>query len=136
LVINLIGKENYLTWEQIREMSVSGLVTFGSHTLNHFQLTDLNDGELINELEESKKIIEQKLNTSCLAFSYPKGYYNQNVVEKVRKSGYVWAFTVKEGNFNEFKHLYEVPRLSIDKSTTWSQFLGKLSGYQIIKNRI
>jgi len=29
-----------------------------------------------------------------------------------------------------------LPRLSIDRSTTWWQFLGKISGIQFVKGRI
>lgn len=136
LVIDLIGKENYLTWNQIKEMSSSGLIVFGSHTLSHPNLIDLGEAELTDELTKSNEIIERELGKSCLVFSYPRGYYNKKVLENVKNNGYSLAFTVKEGNFNGKGSPYEIPRLSIDKSTTWSQFLGKLSGYQIIKNRI
>ena len=36
MVTDFIGKEpGYMTWQQVRQMQESGLVQFGSHTLDH-----------------------------------------------------------------------------------------------------
>ncbi len=88
LVTDLVGEYGYLNWEQINEMKNSGLVEFGCHTLSHSNLTKVSKEFLIKELVESKKIIEEKLGKKCFYFSYPKGVFNDTVVEEVEKSSF------------------------------------------------
>ena len=60
MVINRIGKhlgnDDYMFWSQIRELSESGLITIGSHSMNHPNLSEINSEEqLKEEIFESKK---------------------------------------------------------------------------------
>ena len=48
-----------LTWGQVRELQGRG-VTFGSHTVSHPQLHDVDDEQLKHELRASKEEIEQR----------------------------------------------------------------------------
>ncbi len=136
LVIDLVGKKGYLSWSEIKEMQASGLVEFGCHTMSHPDLTKISGEELAREIKESKQILENELKINCNYFSYPKGIFNEQVTNKVKDSGYRLAFTVKEECVNSKGQIFELPRLSIDKSTTWCQFLGKISGLQFIKGKI
>ncbi len=136
IITDLIGREGYLNWRQVMEMKQSGLVEFGCHTLSHPELTQIKEDRVKKELVESKKIIENKLNEKCFSFSYPKGKFNKKIVEEVKKTGFKIAFTVKEGTICLKSDILKLHRLSIDSSTNWCQFLGKISGLQFIKDRI
>ncbi|MFH0931790.1 MAG: polysaccharide deacetylase family protein, partial [Candidatus Zixiibacteriota bacterium] len=83
LITGYTGKENlweagfgrkfkHLSWEQIQEMKESGF-QFGSHTVNHPDLTRLDKKSLEYELKKSKDIIEDRLNQEIKFLSYPFG---------------------------------------------------------------
>ena len=58
VITDWIGREGYLSWEDINSMS-SELVTIGSHTMSHRYLPELNLDEVRRELVESKRILEE-----------------------------------------------------------------------------
>ncbi|HOL23024.1 MAG TPA: polysaccharide deacetylase family protein [bacterium] len=84
-------KDRFLNWKEVKEMSEAGVI-FGSHSLSHPHLTQLNEKKLIEEVSLSKKIIEEKTGKEVLYFCYPYGDFNEKVIEKVKESGYKSAF--------------------------------------------
>ncbi|MCI0561553.1 MAG: polysaccharide deacetylase family protein [Nitrososphaera sp.] len=56
--------------QEIRELVTKG-VEFGSHTVNHPQLKELSRNEIIYELADSKKFIEDITGSEVSLFSYP-----------------------------------------------------------------
>ena len=92
----------HLSWEQIREMKASGF-QFGSHTVNHPDLTRLTRSELEYELRSSKEKIENELNQEVKFLSYPFGRHNPLVREEAKKAGYLAAFSlISEKNSDLF----------------------------------
>jgi len=94
------GSEAYdalLTKPQIQEMLASGLIEFGSHTLNHKNLLKLNSVEVRKEIEGSKKEVEAITSKRCNAFAYPYGKYDQRTMAIVKEAGYSSATVVKRG---------------------------------------
>jgi len=83
LATSLIGTEHYLTESQIKEMSDSGLVSFQSHTVNHSDLTYLNEAYIRSEMENSISIIEGLTGKKVNSFAYPAGKYNALAVSVV-----------------------------------------------------
>jgi len=62
-----------LTWEQVQNMSDCCLIDFYSHNKNHLSCDELSDYQLIEELGESKKIIEERLARPCPYLCWPYG---------------------------------------------------------------
>jgi peptidoglycan/xylan/chitin deacetylase (PgdA/CDA1 family) len=83
----------------IKEMQESGLVEFGSHTMNHPNLEKIPLDDAEWEVRESKKQLEDKLKTEICAFAYPygAGAYNPEVRKKVLESGYIFDFSFRQG---------------------------------------
>ncbi|MDA7980865.1 MAG: polysaccharide deacetylase family protein [Pirellulales bacterium] len=81
------GTEQLLpcTWEQLREIQVSGLVTLGAHTVSHPSLTHVPEPEARNELRASRKRLEEQLETPIRHFCYPRGLWNADVERLVRE---------------------------------------------------
>ena len=71
-----VGKYGYMTWEQIREIESSGLVTIGNHSHSHEYLIDWGEKKIRNDLEKSIKIFNKELGYSPKLFSYPFGEYS------------------------------------------------------------
>ena len=100
LITDYIGKkEGYLTWEQVRQMHQSGWVDFGSHTCGHLRLRSLQEKEILQQLSDSKKVLEEKLGTACLSFCYPfgAGGFDKRVRPLVFQAGYLYDFSTKPG---------------------------------------
>ena len=137
LITGYTGKENswepgfgrkfkHLSWEQIQEMKESGF-QFGSHTVNHPDLTRLHQKSLGYELKKSKEIIEDKLNQEIKFLSYPFGRHNQLVRTEAKNAGYKAAFTLtSEISENPFAigrkgvYLFDTPlsiKIKLSRST-------------------
>jgi uncharacterized repeat protein (TIGR01451 family) len=81
----------HLLWDEVRTMDTA-TVAFGSHSLNHPDLTTLTEADLAAQVSESKAAIEAEVPGSTAAyFSYPFGAYNPAAQEAVRDAGYVAA---------------------------------------------
>ncbi|OGT08076.1 MAG: hypothetical protein A2V89_04560, partial [Gammaproteobacteria bacterium RBG_16_37_9] len=61
-----------LNWHQIREMSNNG-IDFGAHTVTHVNLSGVSSGQAEEEINDSKKIIEENINKPVYGFAYPYG---------------------------------------------------------------
>jgi peptidoglycan/xylan/chitin deacetylase (PgdA/CDA1 family) len=87
-VIDWIGKEGYLTWDEVKELDRQGF-KIGSHTLTHPQdLKMIHDEQLHVEVQNSKDLIETVLGHNIDSFCYPRGRADERVRRKVMESGY------------------------------------------------
>ncbi len=86
-----IGSGDYMSAGMIRELAASGMIV-GSHGRSHRFLTDLKDGELIEELAGSKRALEEITGTVVDSISAPGGRIDGRVAEAARGAGYRWIF--------------------------------------------
>jgi peptidoglycan/xylan/chitin deacetylase (PgdA/CDA1 family) len=61
-----------LSWAALRDACATGLVDVGSHTHTHAVLDRLAADRVVDELDRSKQLIEDRLGRPCLDFAYPK----------------------------------------------------------------
>ena len=90
----------FMDWTQILEMDKTGLVEFGSHTVNHPKLTSLSNDTLRFELQESKRVLEYRLGKPVVALAYPyggTGFFDRRIIDESGKAGYSCAFTTIQG---------------------------------------
>jgi len=102
ILVGKVGTAGYMNWEQIRELRDAGMI-IGSHGMTHRILTELNDAELNYELNESKKILEEKLSRAIDYLSIPRGFCNKKVIDKVKQAGYKAVFTSNLKDNDGFK---------------------------------
>ena len=74
----LIDKEQYLTTQDLEDISKLGLCTLGTHSVNHVHLSRLNKNEQYKELYDSKLFLENIIGKKVIDFSYPYGDYNDS----------------------------------------------------------
>lgn len=60
-----------LTWTDLHEAVGTGLVTVGSHTHGHVDLSAADEVLAEEEMRRSKDLIEDRLGVSCRHFAYP-----------------------------------------------------------------
>ena len=123
----LIGNPEYCSAEELREMHNSGLVAIETHTLTHPKLATLSRAEADHEIRESRRALQEILGTAPTLFAYPYGNFSEGTIGLVREIGFTGAVTVAEGTIDPATDPLRLPRNSIDRSTTFSQFRGKVS---------
>jgi peptidoglycan/xylan/chitin deacetylase (PgdA/CDA1 family) len=89
----------YLTWDQVRTIDQSGLVTIGAHTINHRNLPDLNESQQWYEIEQGKQILEDQLGHRVADFAYPYGGFNSTSLTLVQRAGFRSAVTTLPGMY-------------------------------------
>lgn len=126
LITDMIGAEGHLTKEQIREMSESGLVHFGSHTKSHTRLDMLTDYQIHQEMVLSKEIIEDITGKKVLALAYPNGAYTEKAEQLAISAGYRYAYTtdIPQDAYYDNSRL---PRNYVGRDISYEEFLAILS---------
>lgn len=112
VVTGFIGQTNYMDWNQLREMSGSG-ISIQSHTTTHKPLSELSQSEIEYELTTSKKTIEDHLGTQVNFLSLPHGVFNDKVLEMAKEAGYQAVCTSEPGVLHEYKALPVMKRINI-----------------------
>ena len=97
VITQLVDGEDYLTWEQLREIKESGLVTIGDHTLSHKDLANLSQEEIRSQILDAKNILERNLGGKVEVFSYPYGDTNSKVTKILQEGGFLAAVRVSRG---------------------------------------
>jgi peptidoglycan/xylan/chitin deacetylase (PgdA/CDA1 family) len=99
-------------WEEIRQLLRDG-VDFGSHSVNHLGLDSLAINEVIEECTSSRATLEERLERSISAISYPWGVYNQDVCRSAVECGYSVAVTTRPGRAQLTDDRMALPRIQI-----------------------
>ncbi len=116
-----IDMPGYLTTEQIKEMSDSGLVQFGSHTLDHPELTRLSESDIRTQLEGSKWLISRATGKPVTTVAYPSGKYNDKVMD-IASEMYEFAYTTDDDPYIGQDPM-ALPRYAILRGETGRSFL-------------
>lgn len=66
----------------------------GAHSLSHPDLTNISIKDAFKEIIGSKKWLEKLLDHKIEMFAYPKGKYNDKIVEFVKQAGFLGARTL------------------------------------------
>jgi peptidoglycan/xylan/chitin deacetylase (PgdA/CDA1 family) len=122
-----------LTWSEIRELRQAG-IHFGSHTVNHPKLLELDWPEIESEISDSKANIEQRLGEPVTTFCYPFAFpqTNRPFVEgftaSLREAGYRCCATTKLGRSRVGDDPYSLKRLPANSLDDAAFFAAKLEG--------
>ena len=113
--VGTAGKKPKATWDQLREMQKSGLITVASHTVNHLNMKNLSNAEIEREVSESKKVLEKELGIEIDYFTYPEGDFTERAKDKVKDVGYKAALSMsldprQERSANESEDLLTIMR--------------------------
>jgi peptidoglycan/xylan/chitin deacetylase (PgdA/CDA1 family) len=93
----LIGNPGFLTWENLREMTSSGLVSAYDHTWSHYPMPRGNDAKDQSEILTAKKQLEEHLGGTVNIFAYPYGSWDNRIVKLLRGDGFIAAYSTMHG---------------------------------------
>jgi peptidoglycan/xylan/chitin deacetylase (PgdA/CDA1 family) len=107
----------FLTWEQVRVMTRTGLIRIGSHTHRHATLSSESDRDIRQELDDARISLWQHAGDVCDVLAYPNGMYNRRVQELIRSMGFKTALSTIPGFLNRQSNPLAIPRIAVDNTT-------------------
>jgi peptidoglycan/xylan/chitin deacetylase (PgdA/CDA1 family) len=120
-----------LTWEQIRQMSKSGIL-FGAHTHTHQILTEISPRNAEEEITKSQNVLEKQLGESVEMFAYPLGQrktFNTQIIYLLKKHHFKLACSTIWGSDNSNIDILALRRIRIDAVDTMDDFRQKVNGH-------
>jgi len=109
-----VGKNGYMTWEQIKELEKETIVYIGNHSHSHNYLVDLKNDDFIIDIDISSSIFKKKLGYNPIFFSYPFGEYS-SLVKKYISKNFKFSFGQHSGVIDINKDPYQLPRFPINE---------------------
>ena len=109
-----VGKNGYMTWEEVREIEDSEFGIIGHHSHTHEYLIDMNNLEFVNDISVATKIFKNKLGYVPSIFSYPFGEYSKYMKDYISENFKV-AFGQHSGVIDIKKDKFELPRFPINE---------------------
>jgi peptidoglycan/xylan/chitin deacetylase (PgdA/CDA1 family) len=117
-----------LSWNDLRELSTDSLLSIGSHTRRHPDLTRLTDEAAWEEISGSKAELEYRLGMPVTSFAYPSGCMNEREARMVIEAGYRVAVTTRPGPNKAGVRPEALCRNFIDRRDDESVLEAKLAG--------
>ena len=109
-----VGKNGYMTWDQIREIEKESFALIGHHSHSHEYLIDETNDKFILDIEKANKIFLRELGYVPDLFSYPFGEYSKLMVDYISKN-FEFAFGQHSGVIDVNKDKFELPRFPINE---------------------
>ena len=114
VITNELGKKNYLTLDQLKDMQRRG-IEIGSHTSDHLALTSLDANTQRRQIRESKTFLEWSGLQTIYSLSYPNGVFNSEIEKILREENYLTSVTGEAGLNTLATNPYELYRVHIRK---------------------
>ncbi len=126
VITDWIGTDEwYVDWKALKTLSRYGW-EIGSHTVDHHSLIKLNNRQVMEELNESKKTLRDQGYSAC-SFASPYGEYNARVLNLIKKR-YATnreAVGTSSKGLNDLKHFDRYNILSFELQNDVSLYQAK-----------
>ena len=126
-----VPQDGFLSKEDLRTLAKDSLIEIGSHSQSHPSLPRLGEEDLLREVGDSRRALEEELGGPVDSFAYPYGEpadVSAKVANVVRECGYRCALTGVPGTVGLGDDAFQLKRVSIDGRDDWPKFTGKLAG--------
>jgi peptidoglycan/xylan/chitin deacetylase (PgdA/CDA1 family) len=107
MITDYIGKDGWLTENQIKELEDGGLVRVEPHTRTHTDLSQITPAGVREQIETSNNALKKITGRSHKVFAYPYGGFNDDV-KKIAAEYYDIAFATGNGDQRDMMILYRV----------------------------
>lgn len=138
-IINEINNVNYkfnkeiISWNEVIECSKNNVI-IGNHSYSHLNLDKLDSKTIEVEINNSKKLIENKVNKNIDIFSLPNGISNENVIKKITKKYNYVLFSNDTGSLiKKSNNTLLIDRINISVNNEYEEFFRALGFHKLIK---
>jgi peptidoglycan/xylan/chitin deacetylase (PgdA/CDA1 family) len=119
-----------LTWDELKELKQSGYFDIQGHTYSHQNFKQEKkhlsaasyENFVKNELVNSKKILEDKLDIKVTLLAWPFGIYDSYLEEQAKNAGYAIALSIDAKTANRSYRPMAQPRFMIVDGLTMKSF--------------
>lgn len=109
---NVDYNPNFMTSEQVKALSDSGLVDIQSHTVNHMELASLSEEQQRSELRDSQLMLARITGKVPYVVSYPAGKYNDATL-KIGPEYYDFGVKSRDGLWTMGGNFFTVDRFPV-----------------------
>lgn len=132
VISDFVGRNRYLTQQQVKEMSDSGLVSIQSHTANHMRLPQDSAAQQEESMKRSVLDLARMTGKIPYVLSYPEGRYD-SCTEQLAQKYFELAVTTKNTRWSSNQTYYRIVRLSMYRDTPLSEYQKILEGKTVGK---
>lgn len=99
VISGLVGGTDYVSWEEIKEMSDSGLVQMLNHTWSHHAIAYGSEDKAKYEIKTASQQLQDYTGQNINVFVYPFGVFNKDAISILQASGIKSAFSEIPGHW-------------------------------------
>lgn len=102
-----------MTWDQAREMQMTGLIEFGGHTHRHPIMARCEMDDLKSEIDTCRDRLSAELGRQPRLFAYPNGGvedFDTDCERLLREAGFIASFSTVPGPAKQGDSLLRLPR--------------------------
>ena len=130
-----VDRPGYMTWDELRELATSPLITIGAHTRTHPDLSRLKVVDSWDEMAGSKTDLENQLGIVVRDIAYPSGRYSPTVLDQAGEIGFATGVTTREGQDETPGALLALPRIRVNGYTSIDDLIAGLQGRRSLHAR-
>jgi len=131
-----------MTWDQMRELTKSGLFDVQSHTYWHpnfkKERRKLNqsalDALVMTQLKKSKGRLETEIRSKVDMLAWPFGIYDDYLLRKASEAGYGATFTIERRHATASDSVFKLPRYLLVNADSGKAFVQLLEGNAVKRN--
>ena len=121
---------NYMSWDQIRELRDSGLVTIGGHSWSNEYFINMKLEEVKKDIQKSHDDYQKQLKQIPDLYAHTFGETSSDIIKLIRDFNYKIIFGQHSGVISRNENINYLPRFSLNEN------YGKLKRFQnILKSR-
>lgn len=125
VITGMLGDEHYMTEEQVRELSDSGLVDIQSHTVDHYELATLSYDEQAYQMAQSQLEIARITGKIPYVLSYPTGIRDGNTLE-LAPEYYSFGVDMNGGVWRIEEDYFKVDRIYVSRFDTLDEYIAMI----------
>jgi len=131
-----------MTWDQMRELTKTGLFDVQSHTYWHPNFKKDRrklskpafETFVMTQLKKSKARLETELGSKVDLLAWPFGIYDDYLIAKAAEAGYVASFTIERRHATPADSAMKLPRYLLVNADNGKAFAQLLEGNAVKRN--